>query len=146
MFSHSKESLKLTLPWPPSVNHYKKVGRLVTTTSGKLYQQRVNTNETQAFYYETYIRTKQQLAREGFKFVIGETIPLGVDVWLHPPNEKRYDIDNRLKVLLDGLVRAKIIIDDSLINRLLVQKMGMIPNGQVIVNIYPLQEGVEQCT
>ena len=39
-------------PWPPSVNHYKKVGQLITTKKGKTFQTRVNTQATKTFYYE----------------------------------------------------------------------------------------------
>ena len=129
------KELELILPWPPSVNHYKKVGRIVKTKTGKLYQQRKNTDETKTFYFLTYQQAKLQMPSEWLKFAISETISFEIDVDLHPPNKRLYDLDNRLKVLLDGLVHAHVIKDDSQITRLLVQKMDIIEHGKVIVRI-----------
>lgn len=131
---------ELELPWPPSVNHYKKVGRIVKTKSGKLYQQRKNTCETDKFYFDTYILHKNKMLIGWPKFASSETITFEVWVYLYPPNTTRYDIDNRLKVLFDGLVRAKVIKDDSQITRLHVQKMDNIQNGKVVVRISPLED------
>lgn len=125
----------LKLPWPPSLNHYKKIGRLVTTKNGKVYQQRANTDETKTFYYKTYIVSKENMPPEWPKFRDREDIKYQVRVSLHPPNKCRYDIDNRLKVLFDGLMHAKIINDDAQIHRLFVEKLNMIDEGMVIVRI-----------
>lgn len=132
--------LILELTWPPSVNHYKKVGRIVKTKTGKLYQQRKNTLETEKFYFDTYILYKQTKPTEWLKFACNETISFEVDVYLYPPTSTRYDLDNRLKVLFDGLVRAKIIHDDSQITRLFVEKMENIENGKVVVKIRERKE------
>jgi Holliday junction resolvase RusA-like endonuclease len=133
---------ELKLPWPPSVNHYKKVGRIVKTKSGKLYQQRKNTCHTDKFYFDTYILHKQSMPIEWVKFADSATISFDLRVYLYPPNSSRYDIDNNLKVLFDGLVRAKVIKDDSQITRLYVEKCHIIEHGQVVVRI----QGVDLCT
>ncbi len=133
---------ELSLPWPPSVNHYKKVGRIVKTKSGKLYQQRKNTCHTDKFYFDTYILHKQSMPSEWLKFANSETISFDLRVYLYPPNSSRYDIDNNLKVLFDGLVRAKVIKDDSQITRLYVEKCNIIEHGKVIVRI----QGIDPCT
>jgi Holliday junction resolvase RusA-like endonuclease len=125
----------LKLPWPPSVNHYKKVGRIVKTKSGKLYQQRVNTNETTTFYYQVYMLAKNHIPPGWAEMAGSDTIRYFLKVSLHSPNNYRYDIDNQLKVLLDGLVRAHVIKDDAQICRLYVEKMDTIEQGQVIVRI-----------
>lgn len=125
----------MELPWPPSVNHYKKVGRLVKTKSGKLYQQRTNTDETKKFYFDVYIITKKSMPIEWAKFAINGTISFEVRVYLYPPNSARYDLDNRLKVLFDSLTRAHVIADDSQITRLYVEKRNIIEHGKVVVQI-----------
>lgn len=132
---------ELNLPWPPSLNHYKKVGKIVKTKSGKLYQQRKNTCHTEKFYFDTYILHKQSMPPEWAKFADSATISFEVSVYLYPPDSNRYDLDNRLKVLLDGLVRAKVIKDDSQIVRLYVEKCNIIQHGQVKVII----QGIESC-
>jgi len=131
---------ELTLPWPTSVNHYKKIGRIVRTKTGKLYQQRKNTIQTEKFYFDTYILSKKAMPLEWPKFADSDTMTFEVRVYLYPPNASRYDIDNRLKVLFDGLVRAKVIKDDSQITRLWVEKMENMLRGKVIVRITPLGE------
>lgn len=127
--------LELTLPWPPSLNHYKKVGRIVKTKNGKLYQQRRNTVHTDKFYFDVYMLYKKLKSTEWPKFASDGTINFSIGVYLYPPSSCRYDVDNRLKVLLDGLVRAKVIKDDSQIHRLYVEKCNIIEHGQVIVKL-----------
>lgn len=129
--------IEIELPWPPSVNHYKTVGRLITTTSGKIYQQRKNSNETKKFYYDVYMLSKN-LPREATERCFPEAIDLEVGVSLHPPHSCRYDLDNRLKVLMDSLMHARIIHDDSQIHRLIVEKKEMVEGGKAIVRINEL--------
>jgi len=128
----------MTLPWPPSVNHYKKVGRIVKTKSGKLYQQRKDTDHTKKFYFDVYILYKNTKPAEWLKFADSEAISFDLRVYLYPPNASRYDIDNQLKVLLDSLTRAKVIKDDSQITRLYVEKCNIIEHGKVVVRIQEL--------
>lgn len=133
--------LKLELPWPPSINHYKSIGATVKTKSGKIYQKRYNSKRTTAYFYEVYMLSKKIHLEEGTKFFQDATISLGATVYLYPPSSRRYDIDNRLKVLLDSLVHARIIADDSQISRLYVEKMGILDaNGRVLVDLYELSE------
>jgi crossover junction endodeoxyribonuclease RusA len=126
--------ITLTLPYPPSVNNYKKLGRLVKTKSGKTYQQRLNSDETKTFYYQVYMLSKMQVPSEWGKFASSGTISYDLRVTVSPPDKKRRDIDNILKVLLDSLVRAHIINDDSQIHRLYVEKLDTM-DGQVTVII-----------
>lgn len=125
--------LSIVLPYPTSVNHYKKIGRLVKTKTGKLYQQRVNTNETKTFYYQVYMLTRSIMPVEGSIFPRSAILQLEVDSY--PPDKKKRDLDGILKVLLDSLQRAQIYEDDVQIARLIVQRMDIIPYGQVVVRI-----------
>ena len=130
--------IEIKLPWPPSLNHYKKVGGIVKTKSGRLYQNRVNTNETKTFYWNVYQQIKKIMPPEGFRFFHNETMALEVWLNMHPPLNvvnTHWDLDNRLKSLLDSLTRCRVWADDSQIHRLLVEKCEMIENGQVIVKI-----------
>lgn len=123
--------IEFKLPFPPSVNSYKKVGRIVKTKTGKLYQQRVDSNETKTFYYQVYMLTKQKALTASFT----EQDRLSVEVILYPPNNK-FDIDNPIKVLFDSLTKAKVWHDDRQIDRLLITKEPAQPTDpKVIVTI-----------
>lgn len=123
----------LTLPWPPSVNHYKQAGRLVTTKTGKIYQQRIDTQETKRFYFEVWHSIYKLKLKQGLVSFADATISVEID--LCPPDYRKFDIDNRCKVLLDSMQRASLYDDDHQVARLLVQRMPIIANGQVIVRI-----------
>jgi crossover junction endodeoxyribonuclease RusA len=119
----------ITLPLAPSINHYKKAGRLTTTKTGKVYQPRVNTEVTKRFYYEVWYLVRQ-LGIES----LGDAL-LSLEMDIHPASNRRMDIDNRIKITLDALQRAGLYDDDTQIHRLLVERKGIIPQGQIIVRV-----------
>lgn len=123
----------LELPWPPSVNIYKNLGRTITTKRGKKYQQRVNSPATKQFYHTVWVRIRAAMATQGLKSFQGAKISLHVDAY--PPDGRRRDIGNILKVLEDSLQRGGLFDDDFQICRLTVQRMGIIPEGKVIVTV-----------
>ena len=120
---------ELELPWPPSVNVYKNIGRTVRTKSGKIYQKRVNSPQTIAFYYQVFMKIKAQ----GLKSFQGATIVVEVDAY--PPDARKRDISNILKVLEDSLQRGGLFDDDFQIVRLAVERKYIVPQGKVIVRI-----------
>jgi crossover junction endodeoxyribonuclease RusA len=130
--------ITLELPWMPSVNHYKKVGAIITTKTGKLYQKRVNTNETKLYYWQVWSKIMGLNPAERVIFHRSATISLELCVDLHPPDKRRRDIDNGLKVLCDSLVRGGLILDDSQIHRLVVEKKSIIAQGKVVIRIQEL--------
>lgn len=125
--------VEITLPWPPSVNTYKRPGKLTVTRTGKIYQPRINTIETQTYFYQVWMKVRHLKATEGLKSFDSGTISIEVDA--HPPDTKKRDIDNICKVLLDSLVHGKLIHDDSMVARLLVQRCSIIPKGKVVLRI-----------
>lgn len=127
--------ITLILPYPPSVNHYKNVGQPKKTKSGKFYQPRFNSKETIAFYYQVWMLSRSQSS----KFFTDATIPLEVAIDLHPPDKRRSDIDNRIKVILDSLQRANVIANDFQIARLKIERCSIVEGGQVIVRIESLE-------
>jgi crossover junction endodeoxyribonuclease RusA len=136
--------IELILPWPPSVNHYKNIGTTVTTKNGKIYQNRVNSPKTKLFYYEVWVKIRSWIAlktkAQAHDDVIDHplTQPLRVYVYLYPPDARRRDIDNPIKVLLDSLQKGGLIQDDNQICRLVIERCAIIPKGQVIVRIEEL--------
>lgn len=127
--------VKLVLPYPPSVNHYKHIGRTITTKNGKTLQYRVNSNDTKVFYWEVAREIRLQTS----VYFRDATISLEVGIDLHPPNKRLTDIDNRIKPILDGLQRGGLIVNDNQICRLVVRKCNIVANGKVIVTIKPME-------
>ena len=123
--------IELILPWPPTVNHYKKVGALITTKKGKLYQKRVNTNETKLFYYQVWLNIKAWIAKNRMKTPLDSMISM--ELYLYPPDKRKRDIDNVVKPMLDSLVKGGLIQDDSQINRLLIVRCDIVKQGQILV-------------
>lgn len=124
--------IELTLPYPPSVNHYKKLGALITTRNGKVYQSRVNTDATKGFYYRVWFHLRSL----GIKSFDRATISVEVDVF--PPDKRKRDLDGILKVLLDSLQRGGLFDDDAQIAKLLVTRKEIIAGGQVVVRVSEL--------
>jgi crossover junction endodeoxyribonuclease RusA len=54
---------------------------------------------------------------------------------VHPPDNRRRDLDNLLKSLWDALQHGGAYHDDSQVVRFEVEKRETIPNGKVIVSI-----------
>lgn len=130
--------LKLILPFPPSVNNYKRLGRIAKTKSGKVYQQRVNSDETRTFYFQVYQIIKKLKLRNEIPTFLNSEIKLAIHAVFHPPHSRSYDVDNRAKCLLDSLMHAHIIIDDSQIYRLLLEKGEFYEGGKTEISISPI--------
>jgi crossover junction endodeoxyribonuclease RusA len=112
------ESVGFELPWPPSLNRYSRhVGpRVLVSREGRQYR----------------MKTVSRLGGLFEKF----TVPVRVCVELYPPDNRRRDLDNSLKCLLDSLTHAGVYEDDSLIKDLeLHMKDPVPPDGMVHVTI-----------
>lgn len=114
--------MKLTLPWPPSINNYwlhKRTGQTYLAKAGREYRERV------------------QIA------AMGEPGPLKgrlfVKVEAYPPDRRQRDIDNILKALLDALEHSGVYVNDNQIDRLHVERREVISGGGVYVTIEKLE-------
>ncbi len=124
--------IELTLPYPPSVNHYKTMGRLKTSKAGNMYREMINSPQTLKFYCDV-----MNICRaKGVKSLDSKEIVLIVQVF--PPDKRKRDLSNILKVLEDSLVKGGCFEDDSQICRLVVERCYIIKHGQIIVRIMPL--------
>ncbi|MFM9932867.1 RusA family crossover junction endodeoxyribonuclease [Achromobacter xylosoxidans] len=113
----------LELPFPPSVNTYwrhptkgKLAGRHLISEKGREYRQAVMDEAS-----------RYQLAKMDGR--------LSVAIVAHPPDNRRRDLDNMMKGLLDGLVHAQVIEDDGLIDRLTIERGVVCEGGKVRVYV-----------
>lgn len=134
--------IELVLPYPPSVNHYKKRGQTKITKTGKTYQALVNTDATKRFYYEVWMIVRSQMGLKRIPMPLDATIDLEVCIDLHPPDNRRRDIDNTTKLIFDSLQRSGLIVDDNQIARLVVERMAVYsPQGKIILRIKSMSNG-----
>jgi len=120
--------LTLKLPWPPSVNH----STLPTSRGG-----RILTAQHKAFR-----RQVAQVWSDHPESYAGPVIGrLNVSAILFPPNHRKFDLDNRLKSLLDALQHAGVFADDEAIDQLSIRRSiieaGQ-PTGDAVVTIRTL--------
>ncbi len=110
--------LEIELPFPPSVNHlYRRFrSRVVLSSEGRAYRDTV----------------ASALAALGVRPLAG---PLEVEIDLYPPDRRRRDADNPIKILADSLQHGGAFEDDSQIVRLVVEKKDPVPGGRAIVRI-----------
>lgn len=115
----------VTLPYPPSVNHY---WRHVRVKSGHSFCNRVLISEEGRLYRQYILTMSYRLPK--FKKQLIE-----VSIIAHPPDNRRRDIDNLFKSVLDSLAHAGVYEDDSQIQRLTIRKEKPLSGGALIVSI-----------
>jgi crossover junction endodeoxyribonuclease RusA len=97
VISKNENAITLTLPWPPSVNKYWRTfqGRMIISAEGRSYRKAV---------------ADQVLIQRGAKHYAGK---LRVEIEAFRPDNRRRDLDNLLKAVLDGCTHAGVWEDDS---------------------------------
>jgi len=110
--------INLRLPWPPSVNDYWGYarGRVYVKAKGKEYKNVV---------FRTVFRQRLDLHMKD---------KLVVYVDAHPPSNRRYDLDNLMKCVLDAITDAGVWEDDSQIYELHIYKQEVVKDGFIDVN------------
>jgi len=106
------------LPYPPSINHYwRRVGsRTLISREGRRFRHRV----------------MAILAAMHIQPLCGRLV---VEVEVFPPDNRRRDIDNVFKALLDAMQHGGAYGDDSQIVRLSIEKRKPVEGGKTIVRI-----------
>ena len=113
--------LTLTLPFPPSLNHYWRfVGsRVLISRQGRAYRETVGTI----------------LAAQRIEPLLGI---LAMEAEFYPPDRRRRDLDNLQKSLWDALQHGGAYQDDSQIYDFHAWKKEPIPGGQVSIRLRTL--------
>lgn len=120
------------LPWPPSVNHY---WRRVLV-SGK--PRTLLSKEGREFKQAAVGAVLQQ--RRGPSAPLSGR--LAIAVTLFPPDRRRYDLDNRLKAVLDSLTEARVWEDDRHVKIIHLEEGGIVRGGACRVCIAPAPDQV----
>jgi crossover junction endodeoxyribonuclease RusA len=110
--------LELELPYPPSVNHYfRMVGRRVLISrEGRAFRTRVCST----------------LAAMGVRPMAGRLV---LEIEIYPPDNRRRDIDNVQKALLDALQHGGAYHDDSQVVKLTIEKRQPVDGGRTLVRL-----------
>ena len=112
--------MHLTLPWPPSVNHYWRVckGRMCLSKAGKQYR----TDCLAAVLSQIGKPTTASYA-------------VTVEIAAYPPDRRVRDLDNLLKATLDALSYCGILQDDSQIDDLRIFRGHVSDNPHLDVRV-----------
>lgn len=119
------EFIEITLPYPPTVNHYWK-----HTRQGRHYISEAG-------------RTFKKIATEAcrqFDPILG---PVEIKIKIYFPDDRPRDLDNLPKGIFDSLVGAGLIQDDNrkVIRKYSIEEMGVLKGGKCIVLIKELNRG-----
>ena len=125
--------ISFSLPFPPSSNTYYRsirMGnscRVLLSKKGREYKKIVD-EKIQALF----------LGSPGNFFPMQGR--LECCIWLFPPNRRKFDIDNRIKPILDALQDSKVYEDDEAIDVLQVQRREIYKDGLVRIRLACLDE------
>lgn len=120
--------IELVLPYPPTVNRYWKT----SVRRGKVHKcigEKGKQFAEQVFWLVRGMKADKKL--EG---------RLNVEVQVYVPDNKRRDIDNLCKSLLDALQKAGVYKDDEQIDKLSIVRRGLIKGGKTIVTVSEIKE------
>ncbi|RJT26898.1 RusA family crossover junction endodeoxyribonuclease [Buttiauxella izardii] len=118
--------MKLTLPFPPSVNTYWRA-----PNKGPLIGRHLISDKGRKFRTEAFAAVMEQLRRKP-KPLDGD---LSVTVILFPPDRRNRDLDNYGKALFDALTHAGVWHDDCQMKRMLVEWGPIVQKGSAEVTI-----------
>lgn len=116
----------IVLPWPPSINRYWRSvnGRNILSKAGRDYRK------------DGLKVLAAHSAGEKTRWPYAGRLSVTITVW--PPDQRRRDIDNMPKAVLDLLTHGGVYGDDSQIDRLVIERKPVIRGGHVVVEVYPL--------
>lgn len=123
----------LELPYPPSVNSYwrhamvKGAPRVLVSEAGRKYRKAVG---------DSVLLHRDRKAPHG---------RLEVGIMAYMPDRRTRDLDNINKALLDALVHAGVMSDDSLIDKLTVERGPVFKGGKVRVFISEVSHDQSRC-
>jgi crossover junction endodeoxyribonuclease RusA len=120
--------INLTLPYPPTVNHYwKSTVKRVAGNKGRVIT-RVS-DEGKAFAEQVFWLVREQKAHKNLK------ADLKLVIHVYVPDRRRRDIDNLSKSLFDAMQKAGVYEDDTQIKDFRMIHSGIVKGGKVTLSI-----------
>lgn len=120
----NRKSWTVTLPWPPSTNRiWRNVAvrgrpRTLLSDEGRRFRAAVG-----------------QLCADCHLYGLRLDGRLQVEILAFPPDRRLRDLDNLQKAPLDALTHAGVWLDDSQIDRLMVERGKVVKGGELQVTI-----------
>lgn len=103
--------IKLTLPFPPTVNH-------MWGFAGKRKYLKKEAHEFRRLVQEACIEANAKIDGR-----------IAIFIALYPPNNRKFDLDNRIKALQDALEHAGVYLDDEQIDTIICVRRNVIKGG-----------------
>lgn len=114
----------LYLPWAPSMNRYWRSVpmrggcRVLLSKAGREYKERV-----------------QAVVLEHWRFPTLTAERVGITIIYHPPNRRKFDIDNYVKPIFDALEGARVVRNDQQFRPMYVDDAPVMKGGMVSVRL-----------
>ena len=115
--------MTITLPWPPSVNHY-------WLARNNSHKKRISA-EGRSFRIVTKVRLMHAKAIK----LIGRLL---VHIDAFPPDRRKRDLDNLLKAPLDAMEKGGAYENDGQIDELSIRRKAVVPGGKLVVTVAEL--------
>lgn len=111
--------LIITLPWPPSSNIYWRYvnGRVITSKAARDYKYLIQ--------QLSYTWKAPKFTTERLFFVVK----------VYPPDKRKRDIDNLLKVTIDAIASTGVFQNDSQIDKIMIERCHEVKLGSLEVEI-----------
>ncbi len=125
-------TIRIDLPWPPSVNRYwrhTKQGNTFVTKEGKAYRDEAG-----------WLARRAMTGRRAFACLVA------LHLEAYPPDFRARDLDNTLKAMLDALERAGVYDNDYQVADLRIVRREVRPGGMVRATITPLNATANEAT
>lgn len=114
--------ISFDLPWPPSANRYWRNfrGRMVISKEARDYRTKVG-------YQKSHLPQVKAGAR------------LVVDMLAYPPDRRKRDVDNLIKITLDALEKG-LGFNDCQVDKLSIERKEVVQNGLMNVTIREIEK------
>lgn len=108
----------MTLPFPPSLNHYWRCahGRFYISDEGKAYNNRVR------LYANVPPLSNSNVFKIQRNYPVSKKLELAVVCHFYFSDNRRQDLDNLFKVLFDSMTKAGVWLDDSQVFEIAAKK------------------------